>query len=146
MSHAIEARSARLEHLDQVECWALLADSPVGRVASIGPEGLELLPVNHAVDRHRVVLRTEEDGWLAETADGREVLFEVDGFDDHSAWSVVVRSTARLLELPEDVERAATLGIEAWAPIEDDAFVELTPHAITGRRIGRHTRSAPWYW
>lgn len=145
MSDVLEARSARLEHLSPIECWAILADSPLGRVAAAGPEGLELLPVNHAVDRHRIVLRTEVDGWLADAADGREVLFEVDGWDEHSAWSVV-RSTARPLELPEEVERAATLGIEAWAPIESDVFLELTPTAVTGRRISRHRRSAPWYW
>jgi nitroimidazol reductase NimA-like FMN-containing flavoprotein (pyridoxamine 5'-phosphate oxidase superfamily) len=146
MTDVVEARSARLEHLSTVECWAILADSPLGRVAAVGPEGLELLPVNHAADRHRIVLRTEADGWLADTADGREVLFEVDGWDEHSAWSVVVRGTARLLERPDEIARAATLGMEAWAPIEADVFVELEPVAVAGRRISRHRRSAPWYW
>lgn len=146
MSDVVEARSGRLERLSPVECWALLADSPLGRVAAAGPEGLELLPVNHAVDAHRIVLRTEAGGWLADTTGGREVLFEVDGWDEHSAWSVVVRATARLLERPDEVERASTLGIEAWAPFESDVFVELEPVAVTGRRIARHRRSAPWYW
>jgi uncharacterized protein len=147
MTNLLEAGSTRLEHLSPIECWALLADSPLGRIAAAGPEGIELLPVNYAADRHRILLRTEADGRLHAAADGRELVFEVDGWDAHSAWSVVVRGTARTLELPDQVRRAATLGIQAWAPIESDVFVELEPTVVTGRRIARHRRGeAPWYW
>jgi nitroimidazol reductase NimA-like FMN-containing flavoprotein (pyridoxamine 5'-phosphate oxidase superfamily) len=147
MTDVLETRSTRLEHLSAVECWAVLADSPLGRIAAAGPKGIELLPVNHAVDRHRVVIRTEADSWLHEAADGREVVFESDGWDEHSAWSVVVRGTARALELADEVRHAAALGIQAWAPIEFDVFVELEPTSVTGRRIARHRRGeAPWYW
>lgn len=147
MTDVAEARSARLEHLGEVECWSLLADSPLGRIAAPGPQGIELLPVNHAVDGHRLVVRTEADGRLHQAADGRELVFEADGWDEHSAWSVVVRGTARPLELAEEVRRAAGLGIQAWAPIESDVFVELDPASVTGRRIARrHRGEAPWYW
>jgi nitroimidazol reductase NimA-like FMN-containing flavoprotein (pyridoxamine 5'-phosphate oxidase superfamily) len=147
MSDVLEAGSTRLEHLSPIECWSLAADCPLGRIAAAGPEGIELLPVNHAVDRHRIVVRTEADGRLHRSADGRELVFEVDGWDEHSAWSVVVRGTARVLELAEEVRRASQLGIQAWAPIESDVFVELEPTAVTGRRIARHRRGeAPWYW
>jgi nitroimidazol reductase NimA-like FMN-containing flavoprotein (pyridoxamine 5'-phosphate oxidase superfamily) len=147
MTDVLETRTARLEHLSMVESWALLADSPLGRVATAGPEGIELLPVNHAVDRHRIVMRTEVDSRLHAAADGRELVFETDGWDAHGSWSVVVRGTARVLERVDEVRHAASLGIQAWAPIETDVFVELEPAAITGRRIARHRRGeALWYW
>jgi nitroimidazol reductase NimA-like FMN-containing flavoprotein (pyridoxamine 5'-phosphate oxidase superfamily) len=147
VTDVLDARSTRIEHLSAIECWSILAGSPLGRVATVGPEGIELLPVNHAVDRHRIVLRTEADGWLHDAADGRELVFEVDGWDEHSAWSVVVRGTARPLELADEVHRASRLGIQAWAPIESDVFLELEPAGVTGRRIARrHRGEAPWYW
>jgi len=147
MTDVTEARATRLEHLGEIECWSILADSPLGRLATSRGDRIELLPVNHAVDRHRLVLRTEAGGWLHRSADGRELVFEVDGWDEHSAWSVVVHGTGRPLELPEEVGRAAGLGIQAWAPIESDLFVELEPTSVTGRRIARHHRGeAPWYW
>jgi len=147
MTDVLTAGITRLEHLGEIECWSLVADSPLGRVAAPRQSGIELLPVNHAVDRHRLVLRTEAGGWLHQAADGRELVFEVDGWDEHSAWSVVVRGAARVLDRPDEVHRAAGLGIQAWAPIESDVFLELTPTAVTGRRVVRHHRDeAPWYW
>ena len=147
MTDVLISGPTRLEHLSPIECWSLLADSPLGRIAAEGSEGIELLPVNHAVDRHRIVLRTEADGRLHQAADGRELVFEADGWDEHSAWSVVVRGTARPLEQTDEVRRAATLGIQAWAPVESDVFLELEPTAVTGRRIvRRHRGEAPWYW
>jgi nitroimidazol reductase NimA-like FMN-containing flavoprotein (pyridoxamine 5'-phosphate oxidase superfamily) len=147
MTDVTEASFTRLEHLGEIECWSLVADSQVGRVAAARRGAIHLLPVCHAVDRHRIVLRTEADGWLHQAADGRELVFEVDGWDEHSAWNVVVRGPARPLDRPEEMRRAAGLGIQAWAPIESDVFVELTPTAVTGRRVVRHHRDeAPWYW
>jgi hypothetical protein len=147
MTDVLEAGSTRLEHLSHIECWSLVVDSPLGRIAAAGPGGIELRPVNHAVDRHRIVLRAEADGGLHRAADGRELVFEVDGWDEHSAWSVVVRGTGRVLERADEVRHASALGIQAWAPMELDVFVELEPTAVTGRRIARHRRGeAPWYW
>ena len=147
MTDVTEARATRLEHLGEIECWSLVADSPLGRVAAPRAGAIELLPVNHAVDRHRLVLRTEAGGWLHRAADGRELVFEVDGGDEHGAGSVVVRGPARPRDDPDEVCRAAGLGIRAWAPIESDVFLELPPTAVTGRRIVRHHRDeAPWYW
>src|SRR3954453_7034973 len=101
MLDVLETRSTDLEHLSVVECWAVLADSPLGRIATVGREGVELLPVNHAVDRHRIVVRTEAGGWLHDAADGRELVFESDGSDEHTAWGAVAAGWAGAPEAPE---------------------------------------------
>ncbi len=126
-----------LEVLDTDECWRLLADTPVGRVAFLEDGDITILPINHGVAGHRVVFRTLRGALLHEALLSRQVAFQVDGFDTEArtGWSVLVRGHADLAEDPDALD---DLGLDAWADsVDRDDWVEIRAEEITGRRIVR---------
>ena len=79
--------------LDADECWALVSDAVVGRVAWSSPEGISVVPVNFRVVEGVIVFHTTHESFLAGLAAPTEVAFQVDEIDQETAtgWSVLVR-------------------------------------------------------
>jgi len=73
------APGARWQELSKSECFALLAQESLGRVAVVDDQGPVIFPVNFALDRHMVVFRTDEGTKLDAAARGSRVAFEIDG-------------------------------------------------------------------
>ena len=69
-----------LEVLSSEECWQLVRDTPVGRVAFIESGDVVILPVNHGVLGHQIAFRTAKGAMLHEALLTRSVAFEVDAF------------------------------------------------------------------
>ena len=82
--------------LDESACWALLRTAAVGRLAIVVNHRPEIFPLNFVVDHATVVFRTAE-GTKLDWGAGKDVAFEVDGYepDTGEAWSVVVKGLAR---------------------------------------------------
>ena len=72
--------TADIEVLSTKECWELLRDSVVGRLAVTVDGRPDIFPVNPVVDHGSIVFRTSAGTKLAATK-GHEVAFEVDGYD-----------------------------------------------------------------
>ena len=124
-----------LEVIPPEECWQLLRDAPVGRVAFVEAGDPMVLPVNHAVVGHRIVFRTLRGSLLHEALMAASVAFQVDGVDpvQRTGWSVLVRGVA---DLAEDPDELAKLGLQPWADTVDrDDWVQIRPDEVTGRRI-----------
>lgn len=124
-----------LEVIPTEECWQLLADTPVGRVAFNEAGEPMVLPVNHAVVGHRIVFRTLRGSLLHEALMAEPVAFQVDSFDvlERTGWSVLVRGVADLAEDPEELEE---LELHPWADtVERDDWVQIRAEEISGRRI-----------
>jgi nitroimidazol reductase NimA-like FMN-containing flavoprotein (pyridoxamine 5'-phosphate oxidase superfamily) len=127
-----------LEILDADTCWALVASTPVGRLAFMDAGEPMIVPVLHAVDGHSVVFRTTVGAKLLAASMGAPVAFEVDGIDAglRTGWSVVVRGTAGEVIDPSEVEHLLSLGLDAWADaVERDDWVRVRASEISGRRI-----------
>src|SRR6187401_2958268 len=94
--------------LDEHQCWALLREAQVGRLAVAIANHPDIFPVNFVVDHASVVFRTAEGTKLAAAVLGQAVAFEVDGYDADAgeAWSVVVKGRAKELELLQDLFEA----------------------------------------
>jgi len=131
----------RLVELEAGECFELLGEGGVGRVAFSDAGGPAVVPVNYVTDGESVVFRTALGGWLDQAlttsivgADVR-IAFEVDSFDEETrtGWSVLARGGAHHLG-PEEAEG---LRVDAWAGGERRAYIRLTPSEISGRRIPR---------
>lgn len=126
----------RLEALDREECELLIAAGGVGRFVFLAPQGPVALPVNFRYLDGDVLFLTRAEGVLAASA-GTTVSLEVDQIDEamSEGWSVLVTGRAQLVDDPEEVEHAASLGLEPWPGGRREALMRIETEAISGRRI-----------
>ena len=126
-----------MEILDERECWAVLSHETVGRLAVTITDHPDIFPINHVVDRSRLLFRTAEGTKLAAAVLGRAVAYEVDGHDDErrEAWSVVVKGRAEEIEVLEDLLRAMDLPLYPWHDGPKHRWVRIVPTEVTGRRF-----------
>ena len=129
-------------HLEEDECWRLIEAAPFGRVAAAAAGEVDIFPVNHKVDRDGVdgpaiVFRTAPGTKLIELTIHANVAFQVDGYDDEEAYSIVVKGEARQLERSTEIEHAETLGVTPWAPEEKPRWVRIQPTDVHGRAFLR---------
>jgi nitroimidazol reductase NimA-like FMN-containing flavoprotein (pyridoxamine 5'-phosphate oxidase superfamily) len=123
--------------LTEGECWNLLSRRELGRLAVTTDGRPEIFPLNYVTDGPRVLFRTAPGSKLARIAKNPWVAFEVDEYDDETAASVVVKGTAKLLELQRDIDAADALPLHPWIPTLKYRWVRITPDSISGRRFRR---------
>jgi nitroimidazol reductase NimA-like FMN-containing flavoprotein (pyridoxamine 5'-phosphate oxidase superfamily) len=130
----------RLEELSPADCWELLEERAVGRVAYCNAGEPTVLPVNYTVRTGSIVFRTRVRGRLADAMNDLTAAFEVDDVDEHmhAGWSVLlvglaswVTDTEELSDLWWDQHQP-----EPWAAGERNVFVRIVPTKVTGRRLG----------
>ena len=128
--------AAETEVLATNQCWELLRASVVGRLAVTVDGDPDIFPVNPVVDHGTIVFRTAAGTKLAATK-GRNVAFEVDGYDIETAhaWSVVVKGRAQEIWEAEETLRALRLPLFPWQPGRKPRFVRIEPLSVTGRRF-----------
>jgi nitroimidazol reductase NimA-like FMN-containing flavoprotein (pyridoxamine 5'-phosphate oxidase superfamily) len=122
--------------LPRHECWALVREAVVGRLATVLDGQPDIFPVNHVVDHGSVVIRTAAGAKLLGAA-GHPVAFEVDGYDvEHrSAWSVVVKGRAVELTRLDDVLDAMGLPLFPWHGSSKPHFLRIEAAELTGRKF-----------
>ncbi|WP_168197159.1 pyridoxamine 5'-phosphate oxidase family protein [Agromyces laixinhei] len=135
MSDVDERPPSRL--LTEDECWQRLTDAPYGRVAASAAGEVDIFPVNHAVDHGTIVFRTSAGTKLLELTIHHGVAFEIDGYSDTDAFSVVVKGTAEEFDRQSEVAEAERLGITPWAPEQKDRWVRIRPTHVGGRTFQR---------
>ena len=135
-----------LYELDVDDCWALLERGALGRLALTTAGVVDIFPVNYAVDGRRILFKTSEGTKLAELTVHDQVAFEIDGADDQTAWSVVVKGIARTLERRMDLDRAEQRRLVSWLPTVKTRLVEIDPLEVTGRAFVRGPEpDSEWY-
>ena len=123
--------------LDLDECWALLRQYEVGRLAVSIANRPDIFPINYVVDHGTIVFRTAEGTKLAAAVLGAGVAFEVDGYDRATgvAWSVVIKGGASEIEKMYELFDAQDLPLFPWNAGPKHRFVRITPTETTGRRF-----------
>jgi nitroimidazol reductase NimA-like FMN-containing flavoprotein (pyridoxamine 5'-phosphate oxidase superfamily) len=108
----------RIEELTRSECFELLADANLGRVAVTDDRGPVVFPVSFVLDRHTVVFRTEPGTKLHAARRGSLACFEADGTDvsGRAAWSVIVRGEITEVTDPAELARLRALPLRVRAP------------------------------
>ena len=136
------ARHARLRVLGEEECWQLLGERGIGRIAFTAqpddvPDAPLVFPVNYAVVDGTIVARVEPGRVIDVTLDragGHPASLQVDRVDEaqREGWSVLVRGHA-------DVQTASGFGpelpVQPWAGGARSRLARLHPQEVTGRRI-----------
>ena len=118
------------------ECWSLLREQVVGRLAVVHDGRPDIFPVNYVVDQGSIVFRTGS-GSLFSSAAGRPVAFEVDGYavEDATAWSVVIRGFASELREVDEIVDVLQLPLLPWHAGPKPRMVRVEPDSVTGRRL-----------
>jgi nitroimidazol reductase NimA-like FMN-containing flavoprotein (pyridoxamine 5'-phosphate oxidase superfamily) len=127
-----------LGHLEQIECWRLLENAHLGRLATSAGDRVEIFPVNYLVRDESILFRSAAGTKIAEITERSEVAFEIDGEDSRWHWSVVVHGKAESLVGDVEIMRSGVLELVSWSPSDKFNYVRLTPDIVTGRRIDRH--------
>ncbi len=128
------AQPEGIEELTSSQCWQLLREATVGRLAIIADGEPDIFPVNHIVDHGAVVFRTG-NGTMFTAALHHPVAFEVDGVDGDTAWSVVVRGPASEGRHITDLVDSLGLPVTPWQAGNKPRFLRIEPHRISGRRF-----------
>jgi hypothetical protein len=137
-----------LEHIGEPESWEHLAGAQVCRLAFLLDGRIELVPANYVAIEQRLLFRTVP-GSVIQRAAGAPVVFEVDGWTEHDAWSVVVRGPLQRVQDGDRVRQADAVGLDPWPTREDPASVllEVVPLEVQGRRFGRRAQPGMlWSW
>lgn len=140
------APGGRLVPLDRAECWALLREHGVGRLAWVGAEGLTVTPVNYSVDDSAlghggavaVVVRTTAHSGIARECDGRPVALEVDDLDvqARNGWSVLARGQGELrLSAPLPGMEHPPVLPDSWPAGTRPVLLRLEVDLLTGQRL-----------
>jgi hypothetical protein len=131
----METDRSGLERLSAGECLRLMASVPVGRIIYTRRALPAAEPVNFAVDRGDIVIRTAYSGKLAAAVANAVVAFEADDLDfaSRTGWSVTVVGQSGEVTDGGEIARLREIGIESWVPGDRDYFIRIVPGIVTGR-------------
>lgn len=126
-----------LEHLGTDECWRLLTQYHLGRVAMVLEGRPFVMPVNYIVSGVSVLYRAGAGSSLDPAEAGSLVALEVDMTkpEYHSGWSVVLQGHARQVTDSAELADCARLPLRPWVTHAQSVCVRITGE-VTGRRIG----------
>lgn len=131
-----ESTSPPSTRLGAEECWALASKEHLGRVAIIRPDGSpDILPMNVHVHDEHVYFRTAPDAKIASLRDDHRAAVELDGEDEATRWSVVIRGTMAQVTSEAEIRHSEVAGLSTWSPTVKHFVLRLTPSQITGRRF-----------
>jgi hypothetical protein len=132
-------RSAETERLSVDECWALLGEHSVGRIAFVS-DGLPVVfPLNYRVvpvgGVPWIILRVRPGHSIDHAPPF--VAFEIDGIDgtSHEGWSVLVRGALHHLDPHEVAQLPGAVDPEPWAGRDRTAWLAVRSRAVAGRRL-----------
>lgn len=130
-----------ITELTNEECWEALRNEEFGRLAYRLGEEVNIAPINYAVDGDTLLFTTAEGSKLLGVVMHPDVVFEIDGYDDQFAESVIVRGQARVLSEKEE-HRVENVELHPWLDTLKYNVVEIAPTQITGRRFKLSRSSA----
>ncbi|WP_018341346.1 pyridoxamine 5'-phosphate oxidase family protein [Corynebacterium caspium] len=122
------------------ESLAKLRSESLGRVVVHRSAEMDIFPVNYVLDAdNRIYFRTGAGNKLFTINLNHDVLFEADHVERHAdsgtAWSVVVRGNARLVDTNKEIAHAESLPLKPWVPTIKQNYVCITIESINGRRF-----------
>jgi nitroimidazol reductase NimA-like FMN-containing flavoprotein (pyridoxamine 5'-phosphate oxidase superfamily) len=117
------------------KAWDLLAGQRIGRLAIQADVGVEIFPINYALDGESIVFRTAEGTKLSALIASSLVTFEVDVWSERSGYSAVARGHATPITDPDEITQVEALKLRPWVPTVKTHFVRMVVDTITARRF-----------
>ena len=128
--------------LSEAECWRLLGEAEIGRLALAPAGSPDIFPVTFTVADRALYFRTAPGSKLLDLSVNPSVAFEIDGWDERSAFSVVVKGTAERLEKQADIDAADLLPLVPWLPTLKYRWVRIVPTSVSGHSFVRGAEPA----
>jgi len=130
--------------LDEAQCWDLLGSAELCRLAFLGEDDHpDIRPVNYFVVKREIYIRTAFDSKFLAVAANSHVALEVDGEDDASYWSVVVRGEAAQVTSEGELHRVGAQHFESWTATPKQFVLKVSSESVTGRRFPKFPRFSP---
>ena len=122
--------------LTEAECWSLVSDAVVGRLAVCLDGRAHIFPINFIEHQGSIVFRTAAGTKLSAARNGH-VAFEIDGYeaDEGMAWSVIIAGEAREIVCGIEWSDARDLPLFPWHVAPKAHFVRIAADEISGRRF-----------
>ena len=122
-------------HLETDKAWDILAGQRLGRLAIWAEDGVDIFPINYAVDGESIVFRTAEGSKLSGLKAHNMVTFETDRWDPVYGFSVVAKGRAVPITSPDELRMVTKLKLRPWVPTVKLTFVRIVVTSISGRRF-----------
>ncbi|MGO4383018.1 pyridoxamine 5'-phosphate oxidase family protein [Specibacter sp. RAF43] len=131
------APAPKAASLTAEQCWKLLSETSVGRLAVTVDGHPDVFPVNYKVDGESLIFRTgggtklnavNHDAYVAVEADAVSAEFGI-------AWSVVVKGRAEITAPAGQLLNAADRSLFPWQGVGKDHLIRIVPETVTGRRF-----------
>ena len=119
------------------ECWEILDRERFGRLAVAVNGDPDIFPINFLVDDQKLLMRTAPGTKLTELVINSAVAVEADGRDGDTAWSVVLKGVARMVDSFSETYADDGKALETWLPSEKPIYVEIIARSMSGRRFLR---------
>lgn len=131
-------QAPRVRILDLNECWELLDAARFARLGTADRERVDVTPLNIIAHRRHLYFRSAKGSKLTTLQINPHVAVEIDKVEGGTAYSVMVRGTARILTDPQETDMVDSLPLRPWLHTEKLEYVEIVPDYITGRafRLG----------
>lgn len=126
---------ARIGILSDDQCWDLLANAQVARLATSAMGSVDIVPINFAIDRHTILFRSPVGVKLLELTLNHEVALEIDAHNAVAAWSVVLKGSAHAITNPAEIAQAESVGLVSWVENTAPNWVRIVPSVVTGRHF-----------
>jgi len=121
--------------LDTDKAWDLLAGQRLGRLVVQSASGVDIFPVNYALDGESIVFRTAEGTKLSALVSHGAVIFEIDSWDEQSGYSVIAKGEGAPVDAPDEIARLEALRLRPWVPTVKTTWVRIGVTQISGRRF-----------
>ncbi|MEV8180998.1 pyridoxamine 5'-phosphate oxidase family protein [Specibacter sp. NPDC078692] len=135
----------KAESLTTQQCWKLLSDTSVGRLAVIVGGKPDVFPVNYKIDGESLLFRTGPGTKVDAINDDASVALEADAVSAEFglAWSIVVKGSAESVPADGSELNAAVRGLFPWQGVGKSHLIRIVPDTVTGRRF---TMDASMTW
>ncbi len=124
-----------VKNLNEQESRERLNSVTLGRIVVRRSDDIDIFPVNYIQDGEALYFRTAEGSKLFTISLNQDVLFEVDDVNADTAWSVIVRGTAEVVQDPAEITHLDTLDLKPWIPTLKYNYVRISPAETTGREF-----------
>ena len=135
----------KTEVLDARQCWTLLGETSVGRLAVTVDGRPDVFPVNYKVDQQTLIFQTGGGTKFRAIQGGAHVAFEADAVSAEFglAWSVVVKGRAEVADPANTTLGTPGRALFPWQGFNKEHFIRIVPELVTDRRFAI---GAPLTW